>query len=104
MPTFFKKECRLNGFSFFAEFIQFSVTEIERNVNGYFNEVQYVEEEAEIEHKGAEAGCCGITEGRDLNYFSRDTESISYEKEYFEEQRFTFCGSGNKGFADRYGP
>ena len=39
----------LSGDSFFAGFIELYVAEIERNVHGYFDKVEYIKEEAEVE-------------------------------------------------------
>ena len=73
-------------FSFVSELVELGIAEIERNVDGYLDEVQYVEEEAEVKYECSEAACCGITERTYLNYLSCDSECVTDKQEYLKKQ------------------
>ena len=85
---------KLRLFAFFSQFVELGISEIQSDVYRDFDEVEDIEEEAEVED---EAG--GAHRG-DLDYFAGDTEGVAYEEEDFEEEAFAFGGAGDPGFAD----
>jgi hypothetical protein len=83
----------LSGDSFFACFIELYVAEIERNVHGYFDKVEYIKEEAEVEDKAC-ASKCGY-----LNYLAGDAERVSEQEKKLEEKAFGLCRARYERFA-----
>ena len=73
--------------------IQLLVAEIERHVNRDFDEIQHVEEEAQVEQESA-------APAGDLNDLSDDAAGIADEQENLKEQALALGGAGNDGFAD----
>jgi hypothetical protein len=88
----------LSGDSFFACFIELYVAEIERNVHGYFDKVEYIKEEAEVEDKA-----CASKRGK-LYQLARYAERIAEQKKKLEEKAFTLCCARYERFAYRNGP
>ena len=88
----------LSGDSFFACFIELYVADIERNVHGYFDKVEYIKEEAEVEDKSR------ASEGGYLYYLAHDAERIAEQKKKLEEKAFALRRFWNERFAYRDRP
>ena len=69
---------RLNLFAFVSKLVELSVTEVKSNVYGNLDEVENVEEAKEEDEARA-------THNDNLNYLTSDTEGVTDEKEYLEE-------------------
>ena len=87
----------LRGFGF-CELVELDVSEIQCYVNRNFDEVEHVEEEAQIEDEAR------AVHRDDLYNLSRDTERVAYQQEYLEEQALSLCRARYVGLADRNRP
>ena len=74
------------------------VSEIKGNINGYLNEIQYVEEKAEVKEKTV------LAKTGELNKFSCYTECVADNKKYLKKQAFTLCRAADVGFSYGNGP
>lgn len=78
----------------FSLHIELFVSEIKSNIDGDFDEVKYIEKEAEIEDKARRAHI------EHLYDLACDSECIADEQEYFEKQALSLCGTGYVGLTN----
>ena len=77
--------------------VELDVAEIERDVDRDLDEVQNIEEEAEVEDESGAAVA-------DLNYLARDSARVADEQENLKEEALALRGLGNERLADRDRP
>lgn len=84
----------LSGLAFFlSETVELDIAEVERDVDRNLDEVENVEEEAQVEYE-SRAAAAG------LDYLAGDTAGITDQQENLEEEALALRGAGDKRLAD----
>ena len=78
---------------FLSKTVELDIAEVERDVDRNLDEVENVEEEAQVEYE-SRAAAAG------LDYLAGDTAGITDQKENLEEEALAFRGAGDKRLAD----